>query len=93
MTLVVYSLSRLTRSTTDMLHVSELMEQRGVDLVSLTEKIDTISIDTISAAGKMVFRMLSVLNEFERDLVSERTRNPDIYPHPFTGERLGRDSQ
>jgi site-specific DNA recombinase len=88
MTLVVYSLSRLTRSTTDMLHVSELMEQRGVDLVSLTEKIDTIS-----AAGKMVFRMLSVLNEFERDLVSERTRNPDIYPHPFTGERLGRDSQ
>jgi site-specific DNA recombinase len=88
MTLVVYSLSRLTRSTTDILHVSELMEQRGVDLVSLTEKIDTIS-----AAGKMVFRMLSVLNEFERDLVSERTRNPDIYPHPFTGERLGRDSQ
>jgi site-specific DNA recombinase len=88
MTLVVYSLSRLTRSTTDMLHVSELMEQRGVDLVSLTEKINTIS-----AAGKMVFRMLSVLNEFERDLVSERTRNPDIYPHPFTGERLGRDSQ
>jgi site-specific DNA recombinase len=71
-----------------MLHVSELMEQRGVDLVSLTEKINTIS-----AAGKMVFRMLSVLNEFERDLVSERTRNPDIYPHPFTGERLGRDSQ
>jgi site-specific DNA recombinase len=88
MTLVVYSLSRLTRSTTDILHVSELMEQRGVDLVSLTEKIDTIS-----AAGKMVFRMLSVLNEFERDLVSEKTGNPDIYPHPFTGERLGRDSQ
>ena len=38
-------------------------------MVSLSEQIDTTS-----AAGKMVFRMLSVLAEFERDLVSERTK-------------------
>jgi site-specific DNA recombinase len=42
--------------------------QDGHDLVSLSEKIDTTS-----AAGKMVFRMLAVLAEFERDLISERT--------------------
>ena len=30
-------------------------------------------LDTTNAAGKMVFRMLAVLAEFERDLVSERT--------------------
>jgi site-specific DNA recombinase len=36
--------------------------------VSLSEKIDTTT-----AAGKMVFRMLAVLAEFERDQVSERT--------------------
>ena len=30
-------------------------------------------LDTTTAAGKMVFRMLAVLSEFERDLVSERT--------------------
>ena len=49
--------------------IAERLEKAGADLVSLTEKIDTTS-----AAGKMVFRMLAVMAEFERDLVSERTR-------------------
>jgi len=66
--LVVYSLSRLARSTQDTLRIADELEKSGADLVSLTEKIDTTS-----AAGKMVFRMLAVLAEFERDLVSERT--------------------
>jgi len=69
MALVVYSLSRLTRSTKAMLALSEQLDKKGVDLVSLTEKIDTTS-----ASGKMVFRLLAVLNEFERDQISERTK-------------------
>lgn len=68
--LVVYSLSRLARSTKDAIAISELLNKKGADLVSLSEQIDTTS-----AAGKMVFRMLSVLAEFERDLVSERTKS------------------
>lgn len=67
--LIVYSLSRLTRSTRHMLQLSEQLEQQATDLVSLTEKIDTTT-----AAGKMVFRMLAVLNEFERDQIGERTK-------------------
>jgi DNA invertase Pin-like site-specific DNA recombinase len=39
-------------------------------MVSLTEQIDTTT-----AAGKMMFQMLSVLAEFERNLVAERTTN------------------
>ena len=70
MALVVYSLSRLTRSTKDMLQLSDQLEKRSIDLVSLTEKIDTTT-----ASGKMVFRMLAVLNEFERDQISERTKS------------------
>lgn len=66
--LVVYSLSRVARSTRDALAIAERLEKSGADLASLTE-----SIDTTSAAGKMVFRMLAVLAEFERDLISERT--------------------
>ncbi|MCA9013007.1 MAG: recombinase family protein [Planctomycetaceae bacterium] len=66
--LLVYSLSRLARSTKDTLQISERLEKADADLVSLSEKIDTTS-----AAGKMVFRMLAVLAEFERDLISERT--------------------
>jgi DNA invertase Pin-like site-specific DNA recombinase len=67
--LVVYSLSRLARSTTDAIAISERLAKSGADLVSLSERIDTTS-----ASGKMVFRMLAVLSEFERDLVSERTK-------------------
>ncbi len=67
--LVVYSLSRLARSTKDTLAIAETLDKRGADLVSLSERIDTTT-----AAGKMVFRMLAVLSEFERDQVSERTK-------------------
>ncbi len=66
--LVVYSLSRLARSTRHTLDISEKLEKVGADLVSLSERIDTTS-----AAGRMVFRMLAVLAEFERDQISERT--------------------
>ena len=66
--LVVYSLSRLARSTADTLAIAEQLQRKSADLVSLSEKIDTTS-----AAGKMVFRMLAVLSEFERDQISERT--------------------
>jgi site-specific DNA recombinase len=66
--IVVCSLSRFSRSTKDTLALTERLEKAGADLVSLSERIDTTS-----AAGKMVFRMLAVLNEFERDQISERT--------------------
>ena len=66
--LVVYSLSRLARSTKDAITIAERLSKSGAALISLTEHLDTKS-----AAGKMVFRMLAVLSEFERDLVSERT--------------------
>jgi DNA invertase Pin-like site-specific DNA recombinase len=66
--LIVYSLSRLARNTRETLDIGEQLAHAGADLVSLSEKIDTTS-----AAGKMVFRMLAVLSEFERDQVSERT--------------------
>src|SRR4051812_9422716 len=46
--LVVYSLSRLARSTRDTLAIADRLERAGADLVSLSEKIDTTS-----AAGKM----------------------------------------
>jgi site-specific DNA recombinase len=67
--LVVYSLSRLARSTKDAIAMSERLDKAGADLVSLSERIDTTS-----AAGKMIFRMLAVLAEFERDQISERTK-------------------
>ncbi len=81
--LVVYSLSRLARSTKDALLISERLSKAGADLVSLSE-----SIDTTTAAGKMVFRMLAVLAEFERDLISERT-SAALAHKKSKGERVG----
>ncbi len=68
MALVSYSLSRLARSTKDLIEISELVAKKKGDLVSLSE-----SIDTTTAAGKMMFQMLAVLSEFERNLTAERT--------------------
>ena len=68
--LVVYSLSRLARSVRDTLDIAERLERAGANLASLSERIDTSS-----AVGKMVFRLLSTLNEFERDQLAERTES------------------
>ena len=68
--LLVYSLSRLARSVKDTLAIAERLEKAGANLASITEKIDTSS-----AMGKMIFRLLSTLNEFEKDQISERTES------------------
>jgi DNA invertase Pin-like site-specific DNA recombinase len=81
--LVVYSLSRLARSTKDAIAIAERLDKAGCDLVSLSERIDTTT-----AAGKMIFRMLSVLAEFESDLVSERT-TAALAHKSSKGERVG----
>jgi len=83
--LVVYSLSRLARSTKDTLVISERLDRAGADLVSLSEKIDTTT-----AAGKMVFRMLAVLSEFERDQLAERTKMALAYKRSNSERISGR---
>lgn len=67
--LVVYSLSRLSRSTLDTLRIAGDLERAGCDLVSLQEQLDTST-----PAGRVVFRVLAALSEFEREQLAERTR-------------------
>lgn len=81
--LVVYSLSRLGRNLRDLLRTMDELQKAGSDLVSLTE-----SIDTTNAAGRMMFRMLAVLAEFERDLLIERT-NAVLADKRARGESTG----
>ncbi len=68
--LVTYSLSRLSRSVKDTLAIAERLDRAGANLVSLSEQIDTTT-----AAGRMMFKMLSVLAEFEREQIGERTKS------------------
>jgi site-specific DNA recombinase len=72
--LVVYSLSRLSRSTVDCIQIMNEIHNRGGDFHSCRE-----AIDTSTAAGRMFFGMMSVLAEFERDLISERTSSAMVH--------------
>jgi DNA invertase Pin-like site-specific DNA recombinase len=65
--LVVYSLSRLARSTKQLLEIMETLENKEVKLVSIAE-----SIDTSSAVGRMIVGILAVVNQFEVENMKER---------------------
>lgn len=68
-TVVVESLSRLGRSTKDLIWLMETFNEKGVNLVSLKE-----SIDTTSSTGKLLFALMSAIAQFERDVIADRTR-------------------
>lgn len=68
-TVVIESLSRLGRSTKDLIELTELFEREGVHLVSLKE-----SIDTSTSTGKLLFTLMSAIAQFERDVIADRTR-------------------
>ena len=68
-TVVVESLSRLGRSTKDLIELTELFNSRGVNLISLKE-----SIDTSTSTGKLLFTLMSAIAQFERDVIADRTR-------------------
>lgn len=69
-TLVVWRLDRLGRSLADLVSVvTHLVDERRIGFLSLQEQIETNS-----ASGKLVFHVFAALAEFERNLISERTK-------------------
>jgi len=68
-TVYIESLSRLGRSTKDLLSLIDYFESKNVTLVS-----DKENIDTSTPAGKMLTTIMCALAEFERDLIVERTK-------------------
>lgn len=69
-TLVVYELKRLGRNTKQLLALAEEFQKKGIEFVSLTEKLDTST-----PMGRFVFTTWCALAQLDRDIISENTKS------------------
>src|SRR5947207_2586259 len=80
---IIAKLDRLTRSVKDLCTLLERFTRRGVTLISVAE-----SLDTGSAAGRLVLNIMTAVSQWEREAIGERTR--DALRHKRNqGERVG----
>jgi DNA invertase Pin-like site-specific DNA recombinase len=82
--LVVVALDRLGRDLGDLVRIVAGLKERGVNLISLRE-----SIDTTTTVGKMLLGIFGSLSEYERALTVERTTDR-LAAKKRRGERIGR---
>jgi len=67
--LVIYKLDRLTRNVSDLNNLIEMLNKKGVELVSVKD-----SLNTSTASGRMVINMLGTISQWERETIGERTQ-------------------
>jgi DNA invertase Pin-like site-specific DNA recombinase len=67
--LMVWKLDRLSRSLSDLLRILERIDKTGASFKSLTE-----TIDTSGPCGRLMMNMLGAFNQFEREIIKERTK-------------------
>ena len=68
--MMAWAIDRLGRSLVDLLGTIQGLEACGVDLY-----LDQQAIDTTTPAGKLMFQMLGVFAEFEREMIRERVNS------------------
>lgn len=81
---VIESLSRLGRSTKDLLNLIEEWNIQDIKLISLKENIDTTT-----PTGKLLITVLSAISQFERDITVQRT-NEGLKAARARGRKGGR---
>ena len=67
---VVYKVDRLSRSLIDFARMMEVFEKRGVSFVSVTQQFNTTH-----SMGRLTLNILLSFAQFEREIISERTRD------------------
>ena len=67
--IVVWKLDRWARSLQELVREVPTLFERGINFISLKENIDLSS-----ASGRLQFHMFCAFAEFERDIISERTK-------------------
>lgn len=71
-TLVIWKLDRLGRNLKHLISIVQELAQADIGLCVLTGKGSCI--ETTSASGRMIFAIFAALAEYERELISERTK-------------------
>lgn len=66
---VVWKLDRLARSLKELIEIINSFNEQQIGFVSLNDPIDTTT-----AQGRLVFNIFASLSEFEREIISERTK-------------------
>lgn len=82
--IVVQKLDRLGRSLRHLMDLVMSFKDKGVGFRSLTE-----GFDTTTSAGELIFHIIGAIAQFERTLISERTKNALAFKKSV-GVRLGR---
>ncbi len=67
---ITYKLDRITRSLIDFARLMTLFEQHHVAFVSVTQEFDSST-----PVGRLTLNILSSFSQFEREIISERTRD------------------
>lgn len=67
---VVYKVDRLSRSLLDFARIMQLFEQKGIHFVSVTQHFNTAD-----SMGRLTLNILLSFAQFEREIISERTRD------------------
>ena len=67
---VVYKVDRISRTLLDFARIMETLEKRGVSFVSVTQQFNTTS-----SMGRLTLNILLSFAQFEREIISERTRD------------------
>jgi site-specific DNA recombinase len=80
---IIAKLDRLTRSVRDLADLLEQFARREVTLVSVAE-----SLDTGTAAGRLVLNIMTAVSQWEREAIGERTRDA-MHHKRANGERIG----
>jgi DNA invertase Pin-like site-specific DNA recombinase len=81
--IIVIKLDRLTRAVGDLAYLNKLFEVHRVAFIAVQE-----AVDTSTASGKLFHNIIACLSEWERGVISERTRDALRYKRS-KGERVG----
>ena len=85
-TLVIYKLSRLSRSLLGIISIMGKLEKLKINIKVLTQNIDTRTPE-----GKLFFHMIAAFNEFQRELIVDNI-NAGLKVAKERGIKLGRPS-